>query len=119
MATQKEYNGWYNYETWAVNLWMSNDEGSDSYWREMAQEVYDGARAEQSFTREERATLDLSDRLKSEHEEQQPDLGCTLWADMLGAAMSEVNWYEIAEHYIADVDKEAEEEEEDSEEVES
>jgi hypothetical protein len=32
-----------------------------------------------------------------------------LWADLLGAAMSEVNWYEIASHYIADVDKDEQE----------
>jgi len=103
----KSYNGWTNYETWAVNLWLSNDQGSDSYWRETAQEIYDEAEAEKSFTREERATLNLSDRLKNEHEESQPDLGATLWTDLLGAAMSEVNWYEIAEHYITDVDKDA------------
>src|SRR5216684_1390047 len=100
-----EYNGWTNYETWAVNLWMSNDQGSDSYWREIAQEIYDEAKAEQSFTREERATLDLADRLKTEHDESQPDLGATVWADLLGAAMSEVDWHSIATHYIADVEK--------------
>ncbi len=100
-----EYNGWTNYETWAVNLWMSNDQGSDFYWNETAQEVYNDADTDKSFTREERATLNLSDRLKDEHEQSQPELGATLWTDLLGAAMSEVNWYEIAEHYIADVDK--------------
>jgi len=84
---------------------MSNDQGSDSYWNETAQEVYSDAEANKTFTREERATLDLSDRLKHEHEQAQPDLGATLWTDLLGAAMSEVNWYEIAEHYVADVDK--------------
>jgi len=100
-----EYNGWTNYETWAVNLWMSNDQGSDSYWNETAQELYNDADSDKTFTREERAALDLSDRLKDEHEQSQPDLGATLWTDLLGAAMSEVNWYEIAEHYIADVEK--------------
>lgn len=50
----------------------------------------------------------LSDMLKDEHAEALPDLGATVWADLLGAAMSEVNWYEIAEHLIADLPKEAE-----------
>ena len=111
MATKKEYNGWYNYETWLVKLWIDNEEGSSRYWDETAQEVYDESEAETSFTREERATLDLSDRLKNEFDEAQPELP-GFWADLLNAAMSEVNWYEIAEHYIADVEKESEEEEE-------
>jgi len=103
---EKTYNGWTNYETWAVKLWMDNDQGSDSYWCETAQEIYDEAEADRHFTREERATLNLSDRLKDEHEEARPDLGASIWSDLLGAAMSEVNWHEIAEHYIEDVDKE-------------
>jgi hypothetical protein len=102
--TKKEYNGWYNYETWLINLWMDNDEGSYNYWREQAQAVYDTAESDNNFTREERATLDLSERIKSAYEEAQPETA-GLWADLLNAAMSEVNWHEIAEHLIADVNK--------------
>ena len=104
--SDNKYNGWTNYETWNVALWIDNEEGSYNYWRETAQEVYDESEADKSFTRDERAALDLKDRLKSEFEEAMPELGASMWADLLGAAMSEVNWYEIAEHYIADVDKE-------------
>ncbi len=32
MSDEKGYNGWSNYETWNVKLWMDNDEGSYNYW---------------------------------------------------------------------------------------
>jgi hypothetical protein len=109
-----KYNGWSNYETWAVNLWMSNDAGSDEYFREMAQEVYDESEEELRhdetvlFTRDEVATRVLSDRLKDHFEEQQGELvGVTgVFSDLLTAALGEVDWHEIAEHYVCDVDKE-------------
>ena len=44
----KQYNGWTNYETWNVKLWI--------------------------------------------------------WADLLGAALSEVNWYEIASSLLENVE---------------
>lgn len=115
--TNKTYNGWTNYETWNVALWLGNDQGSQNYWSEAAQECYDNAEEEHSFTRVERATLDLSDRLKSEMEEANPVADqASMWADLMGAALSEVNWYEIAEHYIEDVEKdEGEESEENNE----
>jgi hypothetical protein len=112
---RNEYNGWTNYETWCVNLWMSNDQGSDSYFREMAQEVYNDAEAELRadnsvlFTRDEVAARNLADRLRDDHEERQNELAgiCGVFADLLNAALSEVNWYEISEHYIADVEQES------------
>lgn len=109
-TTEKTYNGWTNYETWNCKLWMDNDEGSYSYWQEVAQECYDQAEADEeaSFTRGEQAVLDLSDRLKNEFEEGQPELGASFWSDILTAALSEVNWHEIAENLIEDVDKDSE-----------
>ena len=105
MSNDTKYNGWTNYETWLVNLWMDNEQGSSEYWNECAQEAYDNADSDTSFTREERATLNLADTMKETHEEAQPEV-TGLWADMMNAALSEVNWYEIAEHYIEEVDKE-------------
>jgi hypothetical protein len=113
MATK--YNGWTNYETWNVKLWMDNDEGSYRYYGELAQETYDDAEADGTFTKDEQATLDLSEKIKDEYETAMHDWleesgkSASVWADLLGAALSEVNWHEIAEHLIDDVDKEAEE----------
>lgn len=104
----KKYNGWTNYETWNVKLWMDNDEGSYHHFTELAQDCYDAAEVEKSFTREERAALNLADALKDEFQEACPDLGASCWADLLSAALSEVNWYEIAEHLIEEVDKDEE-----------
>jgi len=111
-VTDTKYNGWTNYETWCVNLWMSNDQGSDEYYRELAQETYNRAEPEPSFTRDEVATRNLSDTLEGEFDERQSELvGVTgVFADLLNASLSEVNWYEIAEHYISDIDKDEEEE---------
>lgn len=112
--TQKEYNGWTNYETWVVNLWMDNDEGSQNYWNGRAQEIYNEAEASDYSTREQNAVRDLADEMKTQHDDTECDLleaanlSSSVWADLLNAALSEVNWYEIAEHYIENVDKEVE-----------
>ena len=107
MTTTKTYNGWTNYETWNVKLWMDNEQGSYSYWREVAQGCYDDADERYGLTRDDRAASNLADCLKSEYEDAQPDLGASVWADLLGAAMSEVNWHEIAVAMIEDVDRSA------------
>ena len=93
---------------------MSNDQGSDEYFREVAQEVYNDSEEELRhdntvlFTRDEVASRVLSDRFKDHFEEQQSELtGVTgVFSDLLTAALGEVEWQEIASHYIEDVDKE-------------
>ena len=110
--TKKEYNGWFNYETWLVSLWMDNEQGSSSYWAEIAQDVYNEASAGDSYesqTRKESASCELADRIKSEHEEASPEV-TGLFADLINAALSEVNWYEIAEHLLDEVEEEETEE---------
>lgn len=117
MATTT-YNGWTNYETWAVKLWMDNEEGSYRYWGEQAQEAWDESadkHPNQFMDRERNAVSMLAERLKDEHDSQSdhPVFAAadgTVYADLLNAALSEVNWHEIAESLLEDVDKESDEE---------
>lgn len=103
----KSYNGWTNYETWVTALWLDNDEGSQTYWREIAGECKLAApQANQVekkiWTVEEAARFTLADRLKDEIEEGSPVQEASLYSDLLGAALQEVNWNEIAENLLSD-----------------
>jgi len=99
--THKEYNGWWNYETWSVNLIIDNDEGLQEQAREMTKAHFDE-------DDEDKGAYSLSGELK----EWVSDDLCphssepTLEGQLLGAALSEVNWQEIAEHYVEDFAKE-------------
>jgi len=97
----KEYNGWYNYETWVVSLWMDNEQGTYDYWRSVANDLVSLESPEFIADANTRACR-LADRIKDEHEQALPELQ-GFPADLLNAAMSEVNWYEIAEHLLESV----------------
>ena len=88
---------------------MDNDGGSSDYWRDRAREILAEAKRipSDTFTPAEDATIGLSDEIKCQHEEAQPEV-TGVFSDLLNAAMSEVNWHEIAEHYVSDVADEAE-----------
>lgn len=97
----EKYNGWTNYETWRVALWLDNDQHSHSACREFAWECWDEAEGDQSFTRRERATFALAGQLKEMHQDNNPLTGkADVYSDLLSAAMSDVNWQEIAAGYI-------------------
>lgn len=87
-TTQTRYNGWANYETWVLKLWQDNEQHSQEYWLEVAENA------------ESKGTL--ADQMQSEYEEAMPEV-TGLWADLLSAALGTVDWFEIAEHLLEEV----------------
>jgi hypothetical protein len=85
------YNGWSNYETWLVHLWLSND-----------QTVYDTLRAEalEAVTSDAlyHAKNVIKNWVENELEQFLEGRAASMFVDLLRGALSEVNWYEIARH---------------------
>lgn len=97
---ERKYNGWSNYETWVVRLWLDNEEPSYRYWTGQAR-VWHGR---------ERAAYRLAEQLREELTEASPVNEPTVYGDLMNAALEEVNWLEIAESYLDEIGDEAAEE---------
>lgn len=98
---EQGYNGWKNYETWAMALWIDNDEGSYDMSREMATQARQDVADRTATGCTEAGTL--ATMLRSWIEETQPEIENSVWLDLMTAAFSEVDWYEIAENYLSEL----------------
>lgn len=108
------YNGWRNYETWCVALWIDNEQGSQEYVNGLARDCAELTLEEldpAEFLREhyarDPANVEagkrhrLADALKRYVEEDLcPDLGASMAADLLQAALDSVAWDDVAHHYM-------------------
>lgn len=103
MSEEKGYQGWTNYETWAVALWINNDQGEQEYWHERAREsvMNTGDKApNQYMDHKDNARYQLTEELKAAHEERAEEwMGSQagVFAGLMNAALVSVNWHEIAE----------------------
>ncbi len=99
------YQGWANYETWAVYTFLTKDELTYRFWQARAAHWKGQPSRSDVFTKPESARFNLADELKERHEEALDHrLGDTadLWYDLAAAALSEVLWADIADKLLAE-----------------
>lgn len=83
MSERDGYNGWKNYPTWDVHLWLTNDEGT----YHAAKDIVEDA------VTPRRAASDLQGWI----EENNPLIDSdSIYADLLGWALQIVDWDEVA-----------------------
>jgi hypothetical protein len=114
----EEYNGYPNYQTWAIALWIDNDEGIQEYWNDVATQIRRSHNTrgadEYGNTPDNTARYDLASNLKEEHEEGIPEeVNWGVYADLLNSALGRVDWYYIAQNILDELEPEEDEEEED------
>lgn len=93
-----DHQGWENYETWTVNLLLSNEQGTYNMVREKAREFI---KAEEEGEGKEPKFV-LADWLKDWVEENKPEMSNGMYAQLLTGAIGAVNFDEIADHWIED-----------------
>lgn len=98
------HNGWANYETWLVRLWIDNDQGAFETTLEVAREALRLADTGPHAHQQQHASADvaayLQDWFDMQAGEALPNAGPL--TDLLDAALSAVDWREIAGSYISD-----------------
>ena len=92
-----QYNGYANRETWMLKLWIDNDRESYFYWRKIAVEL-------QSKQKAEEAKESLAECLQQMIQEDAPDIKHGMYAELLSTAIAHVEWIEIAEAMLSDID---------------
>lgn len=115
LSEPEGYNGWKNYETWAVALWLDNEEGTARHRAGMARAAWEDAPNDPRVTskprvwaRSEAARFNLADALRAWVDDMDPSndgtgpVAGTMWADLIGAALGEVDWDEIADNDLAE-----------------
>lgn len=75
------YLGWKNYETWCINLWLEQED----YFRSLDYEM---------------EVADLASQIKDFVEEFKPEIPNSMYSDLLNAAISCCDFYEIAENAL-------------------
>ena len=95
MIKDTTYNGWVNYETWTVNLWLTNDEDTS---KELDNII-------KNFIGKGRRASKLSDLVREwMYDWIMVTSGNGMFVDLLRSAVDNVSWSEIIENHEHDFD---------------
>jgi hypothetical protein len=108
--SDETYNGWKNYPTWAVNLWLNNDQGTQEATAErVAETIKNPPRVSEYWNAEQTARYNVADMLKDwveelvtdpESDEGKDMVLAGLPADLMGWTLAQVDWDESASAWI-------------------
>ena len=110
LSFKETYNGWTNYETWCLNIWIDNDQYLAERKAELIREV--------TLHYDDKQAYELSLLLENMVEELKDNaLEVGLLSDLLGGAIGKINFFELAEHYIEDFNEDFKRYQEENEEL--
>jgi hypothetical protein len=99
--TGATYNGWANYPTWAVSTWLGSEESSHTA-LEQTVRSWDSRTASTGGTLSELADA-LRELVENLSAVEAARAEATLASDLLGFALSSVDWLELAQVHALDV----------------
>jgi len=92
----QKYNGWTNYETWLCNLWFENFEFTDQM--HLFEDCEDNCDVLDIIEEYIKSTVEEVVEYSLSPSDQNGFIN-----DMLNSAVSEIDFRDIAEHYVDDV----------------
>jgi hypothetical protein len=97
----QKYNGWSNYPSWNVKLWLDNDE---FHYRSLAEVIptIGDEDTDYGFGHVRERVHIIREYVQGYVDDnfETPEVG--MLADLYGWALAQVNWHEIAESYATD-----------------
>ena len=96
------HNGYENYETWNVTLWLNNERGTYFYFTDRAKDLLKEEPPDY-LTAKEYALIKLAEEIKEYVEDENPLAeNASMFSDLLQAAISSTNWSEVANSFLED-----------------
>ena len=103
MTKDPTYNGWVNYETWADNLWLTNEENTSELLDEITKKA-DSFKPYQQADMLKDMVQDWMYDFTDNVYESGGSIHSGLFIDLLKAGFDNVNWDAIIEHHKDDID---------------